>query len=86
VWGISSSIILPYQKIMLQHDLLGGYVYPCVVSKVKMVTEGGILNMQYYLSDCNKPCDTFNSVLSDLWITHMILVCKAFRMPIDFMF
>jgi len=32
---------------MLQHDLFGGYAYPCVISKVKMVTEGGFLNMQY---------------------------------------
>jgi hypothetical protein len=79
-------LILPYQKILLQCDLFGGYVHPYVISKVKMVAEGGILNMQYFSYYCNKFCDTFNCVVSDFWMTHMISVHKASRTHVDFIF
>lgn len=56
----------------------------CYIIKVKMITEGSILNMQYFLYYYNLPCDPFNCVLSYLWITRMILDCEASRMHVDF--
>jgi hypothetical protein len=69
VWGVSSLLVMPYQKIMLQHDLFGAFAHPYVISKIKMVAAGSILNMQYSSYYCNKFCDTFNCMVSDFWMT-----------------